>query len=52
MRAVLTAGGQEAVNLSGAIREHMGSARYRLSWWERVGTPYPFRSEMSVQIKG
>lgn len=39
-------------DLPGAIREHMGSARYRLSWRERVGAPYPFHREMAVQIEG
>lgn len=38
--------------LPGAIREHMASARYRLSWRERVREPYPFHPEMSVQIEG
>lgn len=39
-------------DLPGAIREHMASARYRLSWRERVREPYPFHPEMSVQIEG
>lgn len=38
--------------LPGAIREHMSSARYRLTWRERVAEPYPFHPEMSVQIGG
>ena len=39
-------------DLPGAIREHMSSARYRLTWRERVREPYPFHPEMAVQIEG
>lgn len=39
-------------DLPGAVREHMGTARYRLSWRERVRAPHPFHPEMAVQIEG
>lgn len=41
-----------AAHLPGAIREHIESARCRLSWRERVGEPYPFHPEMAVPIEG